>query len=88
MRSVTRRAARRTSAAGTGRTPSDVGARLTLATLAGRALRLPVMLVDVARPSIGTDVVCGVETFAAWSLVRLLGSIPSPRVGWAWSSSA
>jgi uncharacterized protein (TIRG00374 family) len=49
---------------------------LTLATLAGHLTVYVVLLVALRVFGISADEVSAVETFAAWSLVRLLGSIP------------
>jgi uncharacterized membrane protein YbhN (UPF0104 family) len=49
---------------------------LTLATLAGHLTVYLVLLVALRVLGVSADEVSAVETFAAWSLVRLLGSIP------------
>jgi uncharacterized membrane protein YbhN (UPF0104 family) len=49
---------------------------LTLATLAGHLTVFLVLLVSLRVLGVSGDEVSVVETFAAWSLVRLLGSIP------------
>jgi uncharacterized protein (TIRG00374 family) len=49
---------------------------LTLATLAGHLTVYLVLLVSLRVLGVSADEVTAVETFAAWSLVRLLGSIP------------
>jgi uncharacterized membrane protein YbhN (UPF0104 family) len=49
---------------------------LTLATLAGHFTVYLVLLVSLRVLGVTADEVTAVETFAAWSLVRLLGSIP------------
>ncbi len=49
---------------------------LTLATLAGHLTVYLVLLVSLRVLGVGADEVTAVEAFAAWSLVRLLGSIP------------
>jgi putative heme transporter len=49
---------------------------LTLATLAGHLTVYLVLLVALRALGIPADEVSAVEAFAAWSLVRLLGSIP------------
>jgi putative heme transporter len=49
---------------------------LTLATFAGQLTVFLVLLVSLRALGISADDVSAVEAFAAWSLVRLLGSIP------------
>jgi uncharacterized protein (TIRG00374 family) len=49
---------------------------LTLATLAGHLTVFGVLLVSLRVVGVAADEVSTVEAFAAWSLVRLLGSIP------------
>ena len=49
---------------------------LTLATLAGHLTVFGVLLVSLRVLGVSGDEVSAVEAFAAWSLVRLLGSIP------------
>ena len=49
---------------------------LTLATLAGHLTVFGVLLVSLRVVGVSADEVSAVEAFAAWSLVRLLGSIP------------
>lgn len=49
---------------------------LTLATLAGQLSVFAVLLVSLRVLGVSTDEVGAVEVFAAWSLVRLLGSLP------------
>jgi uncharacterized protein (TIRG00374 family) len=49
---------------------------LTLATLAGHLTVFLVLLVSLRALGVSGDDVSAVEAFAAWSLVRLLGSIP------------
>ena len=49
---------------------------LTLATLAGHLTVYLVLLVSLRVLGVTADEVTAVEAFAAWSLVRLLGSIP------------
>jgi uncharacterized protein (TIRG00374 family) len=49
---------------------------LTLATLAGHLTVYLVLLVSLRVLGVTADEVTDVEAFAAWSLVRLLGSIP------------
>jgi putative heme transporter len=49
---------------------------LTLATLAGQLSVFVVFLVSLRVLDVSTSEVSGVEAFAAWSLVRLLGSLP------------
>jgi uncharacterized protein (TIRG00374 family) len=61
------------------RTNSLLGRRwhvLTLATLAGHLTVYLVLLVSLRVLGVTADEVTAVEAFAAWSLVRLLGSIP------------
>jgi putative heme transporter len=49
---------------------------LTLATLAGQLSVFMVFLVSLRVLDVSASEVSGVEAFAAWSLVRLLGSLP------------
>jgi uncharacterized protein (TIRG00374 family) len=49
---------------------------LTLATVAGHVTVFLVLLVSLRVLDVSADEVSAVEAFAAWSLVRLLGSIP------------
>ena len=49
---------------------------LTLATLAGQLSVFVVFLVSLRVLDVSASEVSGVEAFAAWSLVRLLGSLP------------
>jgi uncharacterized protein (TIRG00374 family) len=49
---------------------------LTLATLAGQLTVFVVLLVSLRVVDVSADEVSGIEAFAAWSLVRLLGSLP------------
>lgn len=49
---------------------------LTVATLAGHLTLYLVLVVSLLAVGVGVDAVTLIESFAAWSLVRLLGSIP------------
>jgi uncharacterized protein (TIRG00374 family) len=49
---------------------------LTLATLAGQLAVFVVLLVTLRTLGVSADEVSAVEAFAAWSLIRLLGSLP------------
>jgi uncharacterized protein (TIRG00374 family) len=49
---------------------------LTLATLAGQLSQFALLLVSLRVLDVPAGAVSGVEAFAAWSLVRLLGSLP------------
>jgi uncharacterized membrane protein YbhN (UPF0104 family) len=49
---------------------------LTLATLAGHLTVFGVLLVSLRTLDVPASEVSGIEAFAAWSLVRLLGSLP------------
>jgi putative heme transporter len=49
---------------------------LTLATLAGQLTQFALLLVSLRVLDVPSSEVSGIQAFAAWSLVRLLGSIP------------
>jgi uncharacterized membrane protein YbhN (UPF0104 family) len=49
---------------------------LSVATLAGQLSQFALLLVSLRVLDVPADAVSGVEAFAAWSLVRLLGSLP------------
>ena len=68
------------------RTPRRRWHVITLATLAGHLTVFLVLLVCLRAVGV-SDAVSAIEAFAAWSLIRILGALPSrPAASGSWSS--